>query len=240
METTLDGIRDIKLYQNRKGYRFSVDALLLYSFVNVKNAGNIIDLGAGSGVIGLLLAKKYTGAKVLLLELQESLFRLAGRNIEINNLQENVHAILSDIKDVRQVVAPRSHDIIVSNPPFRKPESGRISAGEEKAIARHEMRLNLDDLADAASYLLKARGRFFMIFHPGRILEVADALRLKRLEPKRIRFVYNDAGAESRIVMIEAVKGGRAGLKIDNQLYIYDKNGSYTAEVQKIYDSRTY
>jgi len=239
METTLDGIRDIKLYQNRKGYRFSVDALLLYSFVNVKNAGNIIDLGAGSGVIGLLLAKKYTGAKVLLLELQESLFRLAERNIGINNLQENVHAILSDIKDVRQVVAPQSYDVIVSNPPFRKPKSGRISAGEEKAIARHEMRLNLDDLADAASYLLKARGRFFMIFHPERILEVADALRLKRLEPKRIRFVYNDAGAESRIVMIEAVKGGRAGLKIDNPLYIYDKNGSYTVEVQKIYDFRT-
>ncbi len=239
METTLDGIRDIKLYQNRKGYRFSVDALLLYSFVNVKNAGNIIDLGAGSGVIGLLLAKKYTGAKVLLLELQESLFRLAERNIRINNLQENVHAILSDIKDVRQVVAPQSYDVIVSNPPFRKPKSGRISAGEEKAIARHEMRLNLDDLADAASYLLKARGRFFMIFHPERILEVADALRLKRLEPKRIRFVYNDAGAESRIVMIEAVKGGRAGLKIDNPLYIYDKNGSYTVEVQKIYDFRT-
>ncbi len=239
METTLDGIRDIKLYQNRKGYRFSVDALLLYSFVNVKNAGNIIDLGAGSGVIGLLLAKKYTGAKVLLLELQESLFRLAERNIGINNLQENVHAILSDIKDVRQVVAPQSYDVIVSNPPFRKPKSGRISAGEEKAIARHEMRLNLDDLADAASYLLKARGRFFMIFHPERILEVADALRLKRLEPKRIRFVYNDAGAESRIVMIEAVKGGSAGLKIDNPLYIYDKNGSYTVEVQKIYDFRT-
>lgn len=239
METTLDGIRDIKLYQNKKGYRFSVDALLLYSFVNVKNAGNIIDLGAGSGVIGLLLAKKYTGSKVLLLELQESLFRLAERNIDINNLQENVHAILSDINDIRQVLAPQSYDIIVCNPPFRKPESGRISAGEEKAIARHEMRLKLADLADAASYLLKPRGRFFMIFHPERILEVADTLRLKRLEPKRIRFVHNDAGAESRIVMIEAVKGGRPGLKIDNPLYIYNKNGSYTAEVQKIYDLRT-
>lgn len=235
METTLDGIRDIKLYQNRDGYRFSVDALLLYSFVDMKYAKDIADLGAGSGIIGLLLARKYHDAKILLVELQASLYRLIERNIGLNGLEDRVSAILADIKDIDGKLQPMSCDLVVSNPPFRKPRSGRISAGEEKAVARHEIKLKLTDLAESASYLLKAKGRFFMIFHPDRILETVDTLRMNRLEPKRIRFVHNDIAAESKIVLVEAVKEGRAGIKIEKPLFIYDKNGSYTDELKEMY-----
>jgi len=235
METTLDGIRDIKLYQNRDGYRFSVDALLLYSFVDVKHAKDIADLGAGSGIIGLLLARKYHDAKVLLVELQASLYRLIERNICLNGLEDRVSAILTDIKDIDEKLQPMSYDLVVSNPPFRKQKSGRLSTGEEKAVARHEIKLKLADLAESASYLLKAKGRFFMIFHPDRILETVDTLRMNRLEPKRIRFVHNDIDAESKIVLVEAVKEGRAGIKIEKPLFIYDKEGSYTDELNEMY-----
>ena len=105
METTLDGIRDIKVYQNRKGYRFSVDALLLYSFVNVKHADNIADLGTGSGIIGLLLGRKYSDAKVMLVELQESLYSLAEKNIIMNGLEDRVEVVLADIKDMKKKAA---------------------------------------------------------------------------------------------------------------------------------------
>jgi len=235
METTLDGIRDLKLYQNKNGYRFSVDPLLLHSFVNVRYAREIIDLGAGSGIIGLLLARKYAGANVQLVELQKSLYRLAKRNILLNGLENRVGVLLTDIKQISTVVPPLSYDLAVSNPPFRKPASGRINTAEEKAVARHEIKLKLPELAESASYLLKTRGRFFMIFHPERILEVVDALRRWRLEPKRIRFVHNDTDSGSKIVLVEAVKEGRAGVKIEKPLFIYNRDGSYTDEVREMY-----
>jgi tRNA1Val (adenine37-N6)-methyltransferase len=235
METTLDGIRDLKLYQNKNGYRFSVDALLLYSFINVRHVKEIIDLGTGSGIIGLLLARKYIGADVTLVELQKSLYQLAEKNTLLNGLGDRVKVVLSDIRHIGKMKQPMSCDLAVSNPPFRKLVSGRISAAEEKAVARHEIRLKLPELAESASYLLKARGRFFMIFHPERILEVFDSLRQRRLEPKRIRFVHNDSNSGSKIVLVEAVKEGRAGLKIEKPLFIYDKDGSYTDEVREMY-----
>ncbi len=235
MEITIDGIRDIRVYQYKYGYRFSVDALLLYSFVNLKHAKEIVDLGAGSGIIGLLLAKKFVKSNVFLIELQESLFRLAKKNIKINGMQDRVSPILADIKEIKKKLYPMSYDIVVSNPPFRKPKSGRICIADERAVARHEIKLRLAELIESASYLLRARGRFYLIFHPERILEVVDNLRLKRLEPKRIRFVHNDIDTESKIVLIEAVKEGRAGIKIEKPLYIYNEDGQYTFEVKEIY-----
>jgi tRNA1Val (adenine37-N6)-methyltransferase len=235
METTLDGLRDIKLYQRKEGYRFSVDALLLYSFVNVGHVKDIVDLGAGSGVIGLLLARKYPEAKILLVELQQTLYRLAEKNIELNGLGDRVSAVMSDISTVHEVYPAMSCDIVVSNPPFRKFLSGRLSRGEERAVARHEIRLRLPELAKAASHLLRARGRFFMIFHPERVIEMIDTLRAEHLEPKRIRFVHNDIDSVSKIVLVEAVKGGKAGLKVERPLILYDKDGSYTEEVSIMY-----
>lgn len=234
-ETTLDGIRDIRVYQNKNGYRFSVDALLLSSFVNVKHAENIADLGTGSGIIGLLLARKYSDANMLLVELQKSLYALAEKNIILNSLEDRVKVMLADIKDMRKTALPMSYDLVVSNPPFRKPATGHLSFGEEKAVARHELRLKLADLAETASHLLKARGRFCMIFHPERLPELIDTLRRNRLELKRVRFVHNDIHAASKIVLIDAVKDGQAGIKIEKPLFIYNEKGEYTAEVNEMY-----
>jgi len=238
METTLDGIRDIKVYQNKSGYRFSADALLLHSFVNVRHADNIADLGTGSGIIGLLLARKYPDADILLVELQESLYALAERNILLNGMEERVKVVRADVKDMKNIASPLTYDLVVSNPPFRKPTSGRLSLGEEKAVARHELRLKFADLAETASYLLRARGRFSLIFHPERFLEVIDTLRGSRLEPKRIRFVHNDLESSSKIVLIEAVKDGRAGIKVEKPLFMYNEKGGYTEEVNAMYGGR--
>ncbi len=237
METTLDWIRDITLYQHRNGYRFSVDALLLSAFVNMKHVNNAIDLGTGSGIIGLLIARRYQKAKVLLVELQESLYRLAEKNIRLNDLEERVSLMNADIRDLRSLLGPQTCDLVVSNPPFRKPTTGRLSAGDEKAIARHELKIKLPELVASASYLLKGKGRFFMIFHPDRLLEVLDAFRLHNLEPKRLRFVHNDTSSVSKIFMVEAVKDGKPGMKLDRPLFLYNSNkaGDYTEEVRKMY-----
>ncbi|MBI5188013.1 MAG: tRNA1(Val) (adenine(37)-N6)-methyltransferase [Nitrospirae bacterium] len=248
METTLDSIRDIKLYQYRYGYRFSVDALLLYSFVNLKRVSKIADLGAGSGIVGLLLAKKYPDAEVTLFELQDSLVRLAEKNITLNSLEDRVRVIKTDIREIKtrhsplvtlhrmvQGVTRHCFDLIVSNPPFRGVKSGLISTGEEKAIARHEISLKLPELIDAVSYLSMAKGRFCIIYHPNRLLELIETMKKRGLEPKRLRFVHSNTSSEAKMTLLEAVNGGRSGMKVERPFYIYKKDGSYTDEMKGIY-----
>ena len=239
MDVTLDSIRDIKVFQSKKGYRFSIDALLLFDFINLKKARRIGDLGAGSGIVGILLAKKYFDAVVTLFEIQDSLAALAEKNITLNNLKKRVKVMKTDLRRIKPLpsfIAPHSFDLLVSNPPFRRLKSGRLSEGEEKAIARHEIKMRLHELINAATYLLREKGRFCMIYHPSRLSELMDMLKKRGLEPKRLRFVHSHVSSEAKMVLLEATKGGRAGLKVDKPLYIYKNDGSYTDEVMEIYN----
>lgn len=246
MQTTLDSIRDIRLYQSKSGYRFSVDALLLYSFVNLKKAERIVDLGAGSGIVGLLLAKKYPEAHVTLLELQSGLFKLAEKNILLNDLVERVEALKCDIRKMPEGLG--GFDLAVSNPPFRKPLSGRLNVDREKAVARHELKISLKGLVNSASMLLKHRGRFCLVHHPSRLSGLIHELRSVRLEPKRLRFVHSrptgrsdrgaaaaDDKAEAKMLLLEAVKGGRPGVKVEKPLFVYKEDGSYTEDLKMVY-----
>ncbi|MDA8169705.1 MAG: tRNA1(Val) (adenine(37)-N6)-methyltransferase [Nitrospiraceae bacterium] len=239
MELTLDSIRSIRLYQRKRGYRFSLDALLLFDFARQPQAKKIADLGAGSGIIGLLLAKeKHPHAEAALIELQEQLSSLAEKNILLNGLEERVRAVNADMRDIKKTSGLKKggFDLVVSNPPFRKPASGRISVDEERALARHELRMSLHDLVEAAGYLLKHGGKFCLIYHPERLPEVLERLRANGpFEAKRLRFVHGKAGLKAKMVLIEAVKGAAPGLEVAPPLVIYDENGSYTPEVKKIY-----
>jgi tRNA1Val (adenine37-N6)-methyltransferase len=239
LELTLDTIHDLKIYQSKNGYRFSVDALLVYSFVNLRYAKKIADIGAGSGIIGLLLAKKYQDSEVSLIELQERLVSLAEKNVALNNLTESVKVINCDIKRIKAVrcslFTAHSFDLVVSNPPFRRLKSGLISPEDEKAIARHEIKLKLADLIDASYYLLRSKGRFCMIYHPSRLTELIDVLRKRHMEPKRLRFVHSDSQTEAKMLLIEAVKNGRAEMKIEKPLFIYEKDRTYTSEIKKLH-----
>lgn len=240
MDTTLDSIRDIRLYQSRTGYRFSVDSLLLYDFVNLRKVSSIADLGAGSGIVGILLAKKYPDANITLFELQDSLVRLAERNVLLNKLEDRIRVVKADITKLTipnsSLQAPNFYDLSVSNPPFRRLKSGLMNIEEEKAIARHEIKLMLHELINAASYLLKARGRFCMIYHPCRLSYLMDTLKKRNLEPKRLRFVHSTISSEAKMILMEAVKGGKEGLKIDKPLYIYEGDSKYTDELKEIYN----
>jgi tRNA1Val (adenine37-N6)-methyltransferase len=236
MEVTLDSIRDIKIYQSKTGYRFSVDSLLLSDFISLKSVRNIADLGSGSGVVGILIAKKYPKAKVDLFELQTGLVDLSEKNICINNLKDRMQALQCDIRTLPALYPGLSeYELAVSNPPFRKPKSGRLNIEEERAIARHELRLSLSELIAAAYSLLKAKGRFCIIYHPCRLSELIETLKKKNLEPKRLRFVHSTRLSEAKMVLVEAVKGGRTGLKVENPLFLYNEDGSYTEEMREIY-----
>ncbi len=251
---SLDSIKNIRLYQRIDGYRFSVDALLLFSFIDLQRVKRIVDIGAGSGVIGLLLAKKYRQSEVALLELQEGLATLAERNVTLNNLEQRVSVMKINVSKIGNSTNPkrlkppdRSHtplstlheiepfDLAVSNPPFRKVNTGRLNAVDERTLARHEVMLSLEELACTSSFLLRHHGRLCIIHLPGRLAEIASILRDRSLEPKRLRFVHSKPSTEAKMVLIEAVKGGKTGLTVERPLFIYKEDGSYTDELNEIY-----
>ncbi len=236
MEITLDSIRDIQLYQSKKGYRFSLDSLLLYDFVKIRKVKHIADFGAGSGIIGILLAKKYLEADVTLFEIQETLVKLAEKNVRLNNLENRISIIKADIAKLSR---KNIFDLIVSNPPFRRLKSGRINIEEERAIARHEINLSLYALVRSAANMAVTKGRFCVIFDPWRLTELIETIRENDLEPKRLRFVHSTPSTEAKMVLLESVKGGRSGLKIEKPLYIYRENGEYTEEVKNIYNNNS-
>jgi tRNA1Val (adenine37-N6)-methyltransferase len=231
---TLDSIKNIKLLQAKDGYRFSVDALLLENFISANRLDNGVELGSGSGIISILLAKRLKDTRIISVEIQEYLADRAKRNVRLNNVEEKVEIMSKDIKDLRRVFPTNSFDFVFSNPPFRRLKSGRLSISEERAVARHEMEITLADLVSTASYMLKHSGKFYLIYHPFRLVELISLLRKKRLEPKRMRFVHSRADEEAKMVLIEAVKGSGTWLKVDPPLYIYEKGNDYTPELIKI------
>lgn len=244
--TTHDFLRDIKIYQNKGGYRFSVDALLVYSFITLPRVKTIADLGAGSGIIGLLLARKYPEAGVTLIELQESLVRLAERNVAANGLRDRVTVVNADITHITAPSIPSApgpplrcgeYDLVVSNPPYRRARSGKLSIDDERAIARHELKVSLPELVRAASALLRHHGRFCVIHLPERLAEVVHIMKGYGIEPKRLRLVHSTIGAEAKMVLVEAVKGARSGLKVEPPLIIYEDDGSYSEEMKMLYNA---
>jgi tRNA1Val (adenine37-N6)-methyltransferase len=232
---TLDSIKNIKLLQSKTGYRFSVDALLLENFISKERPESGVELGTGSGIISILLAKRVSNIKITAVEIQKSLAERAKKNAEINGLHDRIKILNMDIKRLREGFPPNGFDIVFTNPPFRKTQSGRLSKDLERATARHEIKINLQELIDTASYLLRNTGSLYIIYHPFRLVELIRMLLKRHLEPKRMRFVHSGIGEDAKMVLVEAVKDSGTWLKIDPPLYIYEESGEYTVEMERIY-----
>lgn len=236
---TLDSIKirdiEVRVYQSKAGYRFSLDALLLADFPSMKSCSRILELGVGSGVVSLLLAKKYPKARVLGVEIQSGLYGRAVRNAELNGLDDRVEFKHLDLKDLPGKLAPEGFELVVANPPFRKPGTGRISPGDERAVARHELTAGLDEIILVSSLMLKNRGRLCMVYLPNRLAELMSFMRNCGLEPKRLRFVHSHKDDMARMALVEAVKCGAEGLKVLPPLFVYESERVYTKEMREFY-----
>ncbi|MBF0516730.1 MAG: tRNA1(Val) (adenine(37)-N6)-methyltransferase [Nitrospirae bacterium] len=229
-DLSLDTIKNVMILQRRKGYRFSIDALLLSDFAYHSNPRHIIDFGAGSGIIGILIAQKYPEAFVHLIELQQGLYELANKNAALNNVTDRLKIHHLNINDIYANISSNSFDLAVSNPPYRKLQSGEVNPDDEKAAARHELNLTLDELIKAAFYVLRAKGKFSFIYQTSRFVEVIETLKGRRFAPRRVRFIYSNRKSEAKIFLIEAVKEGAAQLRLDSPFFVYDDTGRYSAE----------
>lgn len=211
----------LKIIQKKKGYRFSVDSILLSKFIKIKPNEKVIDLGTGCGILPLTLSQTSKGALFIGVEVQKGLADCAKKNVLINHLEDCITILNHDFRDLNKIYPPSSFDVVISNPPYRRYRSGRINPDEEKAIARHELKGTLEDLISITNYLLKSKGRFYLIFPAIRIVDLFTAMRSNRLEPKRLQIVYSHLNENAKFVLIESLKESGIEIKILPPLVLY-------------------
>ncbi len=236
-DETVDTLRkwDLKIIQSKQGYRFSIDSLLLAEFAFLPERGRVVDLGTGSGVIALIIARKKPDIEVIGIDIQEEMIKRAMLNAEMNALSERISFIKLNYKDVKRHFEPESFDYVISNPPYWEPGRGRMVKEKEKAFARYELEATLEDLVEATFFLLKFRGRCGIIFCAERSVDLLCSLRYRGLEPKRVCYVHPYADKKAQFIMVEAVKGAKKGaLDVESPLIIYEQGGRYTDKVAKM------
>ena len=231
------GYKDLKIVQDNDMFNFSLDSVLLPNFVTInKKIDKILDIGCGNAPIPLILSTK-TNAKITGVEIQKEVYDLAIESIRINNKDDQINIVNSDINDYYKEIETDSFDVITCNPPFFKyKETSNINKNDYKTIARHEVKLNLEQLFNIAKKLLKNNGVIAIVHRPERFVEVIEEMKKNNIEPKRVQFVYPKQNMDANIMLIEGSKNGNQGLKILPPIYSHEENGEYTEAVKKYFE----
>ena len=228
--------KGLKIIQNIEGFCFGIDSILLADFAKeIKRNSRVIDLGAGTGIIGILLCAKTEISHMVGVEIQEEVYDIAKRNVKLNKLEEKFTLMNINIKELGKRQEIGKFDAIVTNPPYKKDNTGIQNENEKKLISRHEIAANLEDFIRISSQLLKDKKDLYMVHRPDRLVDIIELLRKYRLEPKKLKLVYPKPEKEPNLLLIKATKNAKPFLKIEKPLYVYKENGEYTDEILKIY-----
>lgn len=231
--------KNLKIIQNTKGFCFGIDSVLLSDFAKgIKKNSTIVDIGTGTGIISILLSAKINVKKIYGIEIQEEVANMAKRSINLNNLDDKIEIINTNIKDVFDFLEPNKIDSIVTNPPYMKLNTGAQNEEKKKLISRHEVECTLEDIIKISYKLLKSNGEFYMVHRAERIVDILYYLRQYKLEPKVLRFIQPKENKEPNLVLIKAVKNAGYQLIIEKPLIIYNNDGSYTEEILEIYNKK--
>ena len=231
--------KGLKLIQNKNGFCFGVDAVLLSDFAKgIKKNSNVVDLGAGTGIISILLCGKTNLKKIYSIELQEEVADMAKRSVKLNNLEDKMEVLNVNLKDCFDVLEKYKFDAVVTNPPYKKHNTGAQNIDRRQLISRHEVECDLDDVIKTSSLLLKDLGELYMVHRAERMADIFVTLRKYKLEPKLVRFVHPKEGEKPNLILVKAVKCAKEYLKIEKPLVIYQENGDYTDEIYEIYDKK--
>ena len=231
------GYKDLKIVQDNEMFNFSLDSVLLPNFVTInKKIDRILDIGCGNAPIPLILSTK-TNALITGVEIQKAVYDLAIESVSINKKEDQINIINKDINDYYNEVETDFYDVITCNPPFFKYiETSNINKNDYKTIARHEVKLNLNQLFTIAKKLLKNNGVIAIVHRPERFVEVVEEMKKNNIEPKRVQFVYPKKDMEANIMLIEGSKNGKPGLKILPPIYSHLENGEYTEDIKKYFE----
>ena len=231
--------KNLKIIQNKNGFCFGIDSILLTDFAKeMKSNSKVIDLGTGTGIISILLSGKTKGTNFVGVEVQNEVANMAKRSVNLNNLENRIKILNMNILDLKKEYKKGEFDVVVTNPPYKKINTGVININDKKLISRHEVKATLEDFIEIASFLLKDFGEFYMVNRPDRLVDIFNIMRQNKIEPKKIKFVYPNKNKKTNLILIKGIKNGRPFLEYENNLYIYDDNGKYTKEILKIYNKK--
>lgn len=230
--------KNLKIIQNKKGFCFGIDSILLSDFAKeIKKDAKVIDLGTGTGIIATLLCKKTQLKEIIGIEKQKEVYEMAKRSIKLNELENQFKILNEDILNLTNKLEKNTFDAIVTNPPYKKKDTGIINEEEKKIISRHETTATLEDFIKVSKELLKDKGEFYMVHRPDRLVDILSLMRHYKIEPKILRFVYSNETSEPKLILIKGIKNAKPFLKVQKNLYIYNQNGEYTDEINQIYDN---
>ncbi len=229
------GFGGLLLTQDDDMFCYGVDAVLLAAFASRASHRRVIDLGTNNGVIPLIMSSLGDAEELWGVEMQEKACSLARRNVQRNGLSGRIRIVHSDVTALRDVFSAGAFDCVVTNPPYMAAGTGIVNAADALTAARHETTARLADFIGQAAYLLKDRGYFYMIHRPSRIVDIAVLCRKNALEPKYIQMISPHIGEKPNLMLIECRKNGGKELKFLDPLYIYEKEGIYSAEILRIY-----
>lgn len=224
-------INGYEIIQHPGKFCFGMDAVLLANFACVKQKECALDLGTGTGIIPILLTAKTEGMHFTGLEIQEESADMARRSVAHNHLEEKVDIVTGDIKEAAELFGPASFDVITTNPPYMIGHHGIENPSDAKAIARHEVLCDLNDILRESARILKPRGRFYMVHRPFRLAEILSKMIQVRIEPKRMRMVHPFVHKEPNMVLIEGMRGANSRMRVEPPLIVYKEQGVYSEEL---------
>ena len=225
----------LKIIQNPSAFCFGMDAVLLADFTAVRPGDQVADFGTGTGILPVLLSQKDSKAMFYAFEIQKDMADMASRTMALNGLAHRITVYGEDLRDAAKAIGHGRMDAVVCNPPYGKQGSTLGSESPALQIARHETGIHLSEIISAGAAVLRNLGRLSMVFPAARMLELCDALRSCRMEPKRLRMVCAKADRAPYLVLLEAMKNARPALAWQPPLIVYEQDGRETEELQRIY-----
>lgn len=230
-------LNNLKIIQNRNYFCFGMDSVILSDFAkNIKNNSTVLDLGTGTGIISILLTAKINVKKIYGIELQEEVAKMANKSIKLNKLENKIEIINDNIKNLEKYFKKNSIDAIVTNPPYKKENTGVKNENKIKLISKYELEACLEDFIKISSILLKDKGEFYIVHRPDRVVDIIEILRKYKLEPKLIKLVYPKINKAPNLILIKCVKNANNFLKFEEPLIVYNNDNTYTEKILKIYN----
>ncbi len=224
-----------RIIQDPERFCFGIDAVLLSGFATANADDKVLDLGTGTGIIPILMAAKTKASEFVGLEIQTESADMAMRSVELNDLQDRVRIVCGDIKEAAKILEPASFDVVTTNPPYMVKGHGLTNPDSPKAIARHEVLCDLDDVLNAAKVMLHPGGKFFMVHRPFRLSEIFVSMTEHRIEPKRVCMVHPYIDKEPSMVLIEGVRDGKSRISVEPPIILYDRPGEYSKFMKENY-----
>ncbi len=227
----------ISVLQKREGYRFSIDAVILGGFVRLSSESRVLELGSGSGVVSFILAGRHRALRFDGIDIQDDLVEMSKRSARLSKLDGRVRFEAADLRDLPNHYRPESYDVVYFNPPYGKKGSGKISSLEQKATARHELNGGIEEFVQAASFLLRQKGRVFIIYPAKRLVTLLSTLKGRGIEPKTMRFVHSRADLPATLVLVEGIKGAGEEIIVPAPLIVYESVKVYSKEMEKLFET---